>query len=62
MTLLSSFKNLGLAAAVSLMLFGPRAAVPSAVCILAETGFYIIFSAAKNLTSKHRAINLANLK
>jgi BASS family bile acid:Na+ symporter len=43
-TLLASFKNLGMAAAVSLVLFGPRAGIPAAVCILAETSFYIIFA------------------
>jgi bile acid:Na+ symporter, BASS family len=45
-TLFGSYKNLGLAAAVSLVLFGPQAAVPSAVCILAETSFYIFLAAA----------------
>lgn len=44
-TLFASYKNLGLAAAVSLVIFGPQAAVPSAVCILAETGFYIFLAA-----------------
>ncbi len=44
--LFSSYKNLGLAAAVSLVIFGPKAAIPSAVCILAETGFYIFLAAA----------------
>ena len=44
-TLLASFKNLGLAAAVALLLFGPGAAVPATVCILAETSFYILLSA-----------------
>jgi len=44
-TLFGSFKNLGLTAAVALLLFGPRAAVPAAVCILTETGFYILLSA-----------------
>jgi BASS family bile acid:Na+ symporter len=46
-TLFSSYKNLGLAAAVSLVLFGPEAGLPSAVCILAETAFYVILSIAK---------------
>jgi BASS family bile acid:Na+ symporter len=45
LTLFGSFKNLGLAATVGLLLFGPRAAVPAAVCILTETGFYILLSA-----------------
>jgi BASS family bile acid:Na+ symporter len=45
LTLFGSFKNLGLAATVALLLFGPRAAVPAAVCILTETGFYILLSA-----------------
>lgn len=44
-TLFASFKNLGLAATVALLLFGPQAAVPAAVCILTETGFYILLSA-----------------
>lgn len=45
LTLFGSFKNLGLAATVALLLFGPRAAVPAAVCILTETSFYILLSA-----------------
>jgi BASS family bile acid:Na+ symporter len=45
-TLFASYKNLGLAAAASLVIFGPQAAIPSAVCILAETGFYIFLAAA----------------
>ena len=44
-TLFASFKNLGMAAAVSLVLFGPKAGIPAAVCILAETAFYILFAA-----------------
>lgn len=44
-TLFASFKNLGMAAAISLVLFGPRAGIPAAVCILAETTFYILFAA-----------------
>lgn len=44
-TLLGSFKNLGLAAAVSLVLFGPGAGVPAAVSIFAETAFYILLVA-----------------
>jgi BASS family bile acid:Na+ symporter len=44
-TLFASFKNLGMAAAVSLVLFGPKAGIPAAVCILAETSFYILFAA-----------------
>jgi BASS family bile acid:Na+ symporter len=44
-TLFASFKNLGLAATLALLLFGPRAAVPAAVCVLTETGFYILLSA-----------------
>ena len=46
-TLLGSYKNLGLAAAVSLMLFGPEAGVPAAVWVLAETGFFILLAIAK---------------
>jgi BASS family bile acid:Na+ symporter len=45
LTLFASFKNLGLAAAVALLLFGPRAGVPAAVCIFTETAFYILLSA-----------------
>ena len=44
-TLFGSFKNLGLTAAVALLLFGPRAAVAAAVCNLTETGFSILLSA-----------------
>ena len=47
-TLLASFKNLGMAAAVSLILFGPKAGIPAAVCILAETSFYIFFAAVRH--------------
>lgn len=43
-TLFGSYKNLGLAAAVAIVLFGPEAGVPAAVCILAETGFYILLA------------------
>lgn len=46
-TLFASFKNLGMAAAVSLVLFGPRAGIPAAVCILAETAFYVLFAALR---------------
>ncbi len=46
-TLLGSFKNLGLAAAISLMLFGPEAGVPAAISVLAETGFFILMALAK---------------
>ncbi len=44
-TLFGSFKNLGLTATVALLLFGPRAGIPAAVCILTETTFYILLSA-----------------
>jgi BASS family bile acid:Na+ symporter len=44
-TLFASFKNLGMAAAISLIIFGPKAGIPSAVCILAETSFYILLAA-----------------
>jgi BASS family bile acid:Na+ symporter len=43
-TLFASFKNLGMAAAVAIALFGPRAGIPAAVCVLAETLFYIVFA------------------
>ena len=46
-TLFASFKNLGMAAAVSMVLFGPKAGIPAAVCILAETAFYILFAALR---------------
>lgn len=47
-TLLGSFKNLGLAAAISLMLFGPAAGVPAAFCVLTETAFFILLSFARS--------------
>ena len=47
-TLLGSFKNLGLAAAVSLLLFGPAAGLPAAFCTLAETAFFIVLSFARS--------------
>jgi len=46
-TLLGSSKNLGLAAVVAMMLFGPEAGVPSAVCTLAETAYFILLAAAR---------------
>ncbi|HWQ18528.1 MAG TPA: bile acid:sodium symporter [Methanotrichaceae archaeon] len=52
-TLLGSYKNLGLSAAVSLMLFGPAAGMPSAACILAETIFYIFLSMARHRLAGH---------
>ncbi len=47
-TLFSSYKNLGLAAAISIALFGHEAGIPIAVCILGETIFYIFLSLARN--------------
>ncbi len=47
-TLLGSFKNLGLAAAVSLLLFGPAAGLPAAFCVIAETAFFIFLSFARS--------------
>ncbi|MFB3766468.1 MAG: bile acid:sodium symporter [Methanotrichaceae archaeon] len=47
-TLFSSYKNLGLAAAISITLFGHEASIPIAVCILGETMFYIFLSLARN--------------
>jgi BASS family bile acid:Na+ symporter len=47
-TLFASFKNLGMAAAISLAVFGPRAGIPATVCILAETFFYILLAALHN--------------
>jgi len=49
-TLMGSFKNLGLTATVALLLFGPKAAIPAAFCILTETSFYILLS----MLAKHR--------
>lgn len=46
-TLFASFKNLGMAAAISLVLFGPKAGIPAAVCILAETALYITLAALR---------------
>ena len=46
-TLLGSYKNLGLAAAVSLMLFGPAASLPAAFAVLAETAFFILLTIIK---------------
>jgi BASS family bile acid:Na+ symporter len=46
-TLLGSYKNLGLAAAVSMMLFGPEAGIPAAISVVAETGFFILLALAK---------------
>ena len=48
LTLLGSFKNLGLAAAVSLLLVGPAAGLPAAFCVLAETVFFILLSFARS--------------
>lgn len=48
LTLLGSFKNLGLAAAVSLLLFGPAAGLPAAFCVIAETAFFILLSFARS--------------
>jgi BASS family bile acid:Na+ symporter len=48
LTLLGSFKNLGLAAAVSLLLVGPAAGLPAAFCVLAETAFFILLSFARS--------------
>ncbi|MDD2665500.1 MAG: hypothetical protein PHD13_01775 [Methanocellales archaeon] len=43
-TLFSSYKNLGLAATIALLLFGVRATIPSAVCILFEVSMFTYFS------------------
>jgi len=48
LTLLGSCKNLGLAAAVSLLLVGPAAGLPAAFCVLAETAFFILLSFARS--------------
>ena len=51
-TLFSSYKNLGMAAAVSVDLFGPKAGIPAAICIIAETVFYLFLS----LTRSHGSL------
>jgi bile acid:Na+ symporter, BASS family len=51
-TLFSSYKNLGMAAAISIDLFGPKAGIPAAACIVAETVFYIFLS----LTRSHGSL------
>lgn len=43
-TLFSSYKNLGLTATTSLILFGTKAAVPAAICILLEVLMFIYYS------------------
>ncbi|HIH36308.1 MAG TPA: hypothetical protein HA232_00145 [Methanocellales archaeon] len=43
-TLFGSYKNLGLAATIALLLFGVRATIPSAVCILFEVSMFPYFS------------------
>ncbi|MDD2777909.1 MAG: hypothetical protein PHI16_03300 [Methanocellales archaeon] len=43
-TLFGSYKNLGLAATIALLLFGVRATLPSAVCIIFETFMFTYFS------------------
>ncbi len=43
-TLFSSYKNLGLASAISIAIFGHESGMPIAVCILGETLFYIFIS------------------
>lgn len=50
-TLFGSYKNLGLAAVVSMALFGPKAGAPAAVCILGETMFYMLMSSVRNRAS-----------
>lgn len=44
-TLFGSYKNLGLAATIALLLFGVRATIPSAVCIIFEVLMFTYFSA-----------------
>lgn len=43
-TLFGSYKNLGLSATLALLLFTAKASIPSAVCIVMETGFFILLS------------------
>ncbi len=47
-TLFSSYKNLGLTATTSLILFGTKAAVPAAICILLEVLMFIYYSVLMN--------------
>ncbi|MDI6859305.1 MAG: hypothetical protein QMC85_02295 [Methanocellales archaeon] len=44
-TLFGSYKNLGLAATIALLLFGVRATIPSVVCIIFEVLMFTYFSA-----------------
>ena len=48
-TLFASYKNLGITAGVSLALFGYRATIPAAICILFEIFFfnYLLFVTKK---------------
>jgi len=50
-TLFGSYKNLGLTATVALLLFGTRATIPSAVCILFEV---LMFPYLSMLTKRQR--------
>ena len=43
-TLFGSYKNMGLAATIALLLFGARATIPLAVCILFEVSMFTYFS------------------
>lgn len=42
--LFGSYKNLGLSATVALILFGEKASLPSAICILLEVSLFIYYS------------------
>ena len=46
-TLLGSYKNLGLAASVSLTLFGQQASLPAAFSVQAETAFFLLLNMTK---------------
>lgn len=54
-TLFGSYKNLGLTATIALLLFGTRATIPSAVCILFEVLMFPYLS----MLTKHQRLTLS---
>lgn len=56
-TLFSSYKNLGLTATTSLILFGTKAAVPAAICILLEVLMFIYYSVLMNRRTRRIKLN-----
>ena len=58
-TLFATYKNTGMAAALALVLLGPVAAVPAAVCMVVEV-FWLIFAGRflfpKNVPEADRSI------